>query len=173
MTLARESAESAKRDGTPTVDSSPGSDDHSQASAEAGRHGPDALHALTIDRTALQVLKEEAERELSLRRAEAPKSAGSAADNVRSASGNAIPDSRSQAPGRSTSEQGRSGWVRAVLPLLLMVAALAGLLVTIYLRAPAISHTYPNTEGPLLSYMEAANAFLDWLDGMLGRQSGN
>lgn len=173
MTLAQESAESAKRGGTPADDPSPGSDDHSQASAEAGRHDPDALHALTIDRAAFQVLKEEAERELSLRRAEAPKSAGRAADNVRSASGNAIPDSRPQAPGRSTSEQGRRGWVRAVLPLLLMVAALAGLLVAIYLRAPAISHTYPNTEGPLQSYLEAANAFLDWLDGMLGRQSGN
>ncbi len=173
MTLAQESAESAKRDGTPTVDPTPGSDDHSQASAEAGRHDPDALHALTIDRAALQVLKEEAERELSLRRAEAPKSARSLADHVHPASGNAAPRRRPEAPGRSTSEQGRGGWVRAVLPLLLMVAALAGLLAAIYLRAPAISHTYPNAEGPLQSYLEAANAFLDWLDGMLGRQSGN
>ena len=173
MTLARESAESAKRDGTPEDDPSPGSDDHSQSSAEAGRHDPDALHALTIDRAALQVLKEEAERELSLRRAEAPKSAGRPADNVHPASGNAAPRRRPEAPGQSTPERGHGGWVRAVLPLLLMMAALAGLLVAIYLRAPAISHTYPNTEGPLLSYMEAANAFLDWLDGMLGRQSGN
>ena len=173
MTLTQESAESAERDGTPTDDPSPGSDGHSHASGETGRHDLDAMHALTINRAALQILKEEAERELSLRRAQASKSDGSPAGNVQPASGNAAPARRPQASERSTSEQGRSGWVRAVLSLLLMMAALIGLLVAIYVRAPEISHTYPNTDGPLQSYLEAANALLDWLNGMLGGQSGN
>ena len=169
MTLAQESADSAERDGTPTDDPSKGSDDHSRAITESGRHDPDAMHALTIDRAALQVLKEEAERELSLRRAEASKSDGRHADTVQPASSNAVPGRRPQVSGRPTSEQVRGGWVRAVLSLLLMMAALVGLLVAIYLRAPEISHTYPNTEVPLQSYLETANAFLDWLNGMLGR----
>ncbi|MYA87753.1 MAG: hypothetical protein F4X97_04760 [Boseongicola sp. SB0662_bin_57] len=169
MILAQESAESAERDGAPTDDPSPGSDDQSDANVEAGRHDPDAMHALAIDRAALQVLKEEAERELSLRRAQASKSDGRPAESVQPASGNAAPGRRPQASGRSISEPGRGGWVHAVLPLLLMMAALVGLLVAIYLRAPEISHTYPNTEGPLQSYLEAANAFLDWLNGMPDR----
>ena len=82
--------------------------------------------------------------------------------------GNAAPGGRPQASGRPAPEQGRGGWVRAALPLLLMMAALVGLLVAIYLRAPEISRFYPNTEGPLQSYLEAANAFLDWLNGVSG-----
>ena len=169
MTPAHESAKGAERDGARTDDSGPRPDDHSRSSTEAGRHDVDAMHALTIDRAALQVLKEEAERELSLRRAQASKSDGSPAESVQPASGNAAPGRRPQASGRSIPEPGRGGWVRAVLPLLLMMAALVGLLVAIYLRAPEISHTYPNTEGPLQSYLEAANAFLDWLNGTPGR----
>ena len=133
----------------------------------------DAMHALTIDRAALQVLKEEAERELSLRRVQASESDGSSPDEVRSTSGNAASDRRPDSSARSTSEKTRGGWFRAVLLLALMLAALVGLLVAIYLRAPAISHTYPNTEGPLQSYLETANAFLGWLNGVLGRLPGN
>ncbi|MDE0521600.1 MAG: hypothetical protein OXH79_06550 [Boseongicola sp.] len=168
MTLAQESAEAAGRDGTPADDPSPGSDDHSHENEEAGGHDPDAMHALTIDRAALQILKEEAERELSLRHAQASRSAGRPAGNVQPASGNAAPGRHRQASGRPAPEQGRGGWVRAALPLLLMMAALVGLLVAIYLRAPEISRFYPNTEGPLQSYLEAANAFLDWLNGVSG-----
>ena len=169
MTLAQESADSAERVGAPTDDPSQGSDDHSRAIKDSGKHDQDAMQALTIDRAALQILKEEAERELSLRRTQASKSGRSPADNVQPASADAAPGRRPRASGRSTSEQGRGGWVRAVLPLLFMMAALIGLLVAIYLRAPEISHTYPNTEGPLQSYLEAANAFLDWLNELLGR----
>lgn len=169
MTLAQDSARSTERDGARTDDPDPGPDDHSHSSAEAGRHDLDAMHALTIDRAALQVLKEEAERELSLRRAQASGSDGSSPDEVQPASGGAASDRRRKASGRSAPEKGRNGWVRAVLLLMLMMAALVGLLVAIYLRAPAISHTYPNTEGPLQSYLETANAFLGWLNGVLGR----
>lgn len=173
MTLAQESADSAERDRARTDDPSPRSEDHSDAIAETGRQDADAMQPLTIDRAALQVLREEAERELSLRRAQASKSNGSSPDEVHSTSGDAAPDRRPKASGRSAAKERRSGRVRAVLPLLLMMAALVGLLVAIYLRAPAISHTYPNTEGPLQSYLEAADAFLDWLNGVLGRQPGN
>ena len=169
MTLAQESADSTERDGTPTDDPSQGSDDQSHAIKEADGHDLDPMHALTIDRAALKILKEEAERELSLRRAHASKSDGRPADNVQPASSNAAPDRHPQAPDRATSEHGRRGWIRTVLLLIFMMAALVGLLVAIYLRAPEISHTYPNTEDPLQSYLEAANAFLDWLNGMLGR----
>ncbi len=131
------------------------------------------MQALTIDRAALKVLKEEAERELSLRRAQASKPDGSHSVKVPPASSNATHASHPQASGQPNSEQGRGGWIRAVLPLLLMVAALVGLLVTTYLRASAISHAYPNTEGPLQSYLEAADVFLEWLNGVLGRQSGD
>ena len=173
MTLAQESADNAERDRARTDDPSPRSEDHSDAIAETGRQDADAMQPLTIDRAALKVLKEEAERELSLRRTQASNSDGSSSDEVHSTSGDAAPDRRPNASGRSASKERRSGWVRAVLPLLLMMAALVGLLVAIYLRAPAISHTYPNTEGPLQSYLEAANAFLGWLNGVLGRQPGN
>ncbi len=173
MTLAQESGEGAEKDGARTDDPDPGSDNHSHSITEAGRHDEDAMQPLTIDRAALQVLKEEAERELSLRRAQASKSGGSSFDEVQSTSGDAAPGRRPKASGRSASKERRSGWVRAVLPLLLMMAALVGLLVAIYLRAPAISHTYPNTEAPLQSYLEAANAFLGWLNGVLGKQPGN
>ena len=174
MTLAQESADDAERDRARTDDPSPRSEDHSDAIAETGRQDADAMQPLTIDRAALQVLKEEAERELSLRRAQA--------SEVRR---EFLPTKFSQHPamrlrtgvrkprGGQPPKKRRSGWVRAVLPLLLMMAALVGLLVAIYLRAPAISHTYPNTEGPLQSYLEAANAFLGWLNGVLGRQPGN
>ncbi len=169
MTLAQESADSAERDRARTDDPSPRSEDHSDAIAETGRQDADAMQPLTIDRAALQVLREEAERELSLRRAQASKSNGSSPDEVHSTFGDAAPDRRPKASGKSAAKERRSGRVRAVLPLLLMMAALVGLLVAIYLRAPAISHTYPNTEGPLQSYLEAANAFLGWLNGVLGR----
>lgn len=173
MTLAQESDDDAERDRARTDDPSPRSEDNSDAIAETGRQDADAMQPLTIDRAALQVLKQEAERELSLRRAQASKSDGSSLDEVHSISGDAAPDRRPKASGRSASKERRSGWVRAVLHLMLMIAALVGLLVAIYLRAPAISHTYPNTEAPLQSYLEAANAFLGWLNGVLGKQPGN
>lgn len=169
MTLAQEPADDAETDRARTDEPSPRSKDHSDAITETGRQDADAMQPLTIDRAALQVLREEAERELSLRRAQASKSNGSSPDEVHSTSVDAAPDRRPKASGRSASKERRSGWVRAVRPLLLMMAALVGLLIAIYLRAPEISHTYPNTEGPLQSYLEAANAFLNWLNGMLGR----
>ena len=169
MTLAQDSADDAERDGIRADHPGPGSDGRSGDVTNAGKRDLDARHPLTVDRAALQVLKEEAERELSLRRAQASKPERNPPDNVQPESAKAAPGRRPQASGRSTSEHGRSGWGRAVLRLMLMMAALVGLLVAIYLRAPEISHTYPNTEGPLESYLEAANAFLDWLNVVLGR----
>lgn len=170
MTLAQHSADGAAGDGIRADDPGPGSDDRSDDATDAGNRDLDSRHPLTVDRAALQVLKEEAERELSLRRAQASKPDGNPADNdVQPASANAPPGRRPQTSGGPASEHGRSGWGRAVLLLMPMMAALAVLLVAIYLRAPAISHTYPNAEGPLESYLEAANAFLDWLNAVLGR----
>ncbi len=169
VTLAQESAESTDGDGIRTDDPDPRSGDHSHAITDAGRHSLEATRALAVDRAALQVLKEEAERELSLRRSQESGSMDGPADDIRPAPGDAAPNKRSQASARKALARRNRGWIWTVALLVFMTAALAGLLIAIYLRAPAISQFYPNTEGPLQSYLEAANAFLDWLNRVLDR----
>ncbi len=162
----QEPAEGADRDRASRRDVAPvpAADAGSAAGADDGGRDPDALPARTVGRAALRILEEEAERELSLRRAQA-----SGPEGALPASGEDASGERQQASGREAAMRRRGGRLPAALLVAFMMAAFAGLLIAIYLRAPAVSHAYPDAEGALRSYLETVNAFLGWLGGVTAR----
>ncbi len=59
---------------------------------------------------------------------------------------------------------GQGGFLAGFVLMLLVAVAL----ILAYAQAPAIARAVPNAEGMLISYVDGANAFRDWISGLTG-----